>query len=63
LPFEKLKLGSGDYDIDGRGDLLLLIDRGNQGSRLDVFLPDDGAGRFDTWYDDPNLEWSTARPY
>ena len=63
LPFSSLKLASGDYDLDGRGDLLMLIDDGSNGSRMDVFLPNDGAGVVKTWFHDQALEWATARPY
>ena len=63
LPFQNLRLGTGDYDLDGRGDLLMLIDRGAKGSRMQVFLPNDGAGTVAVWYDDPSLDWANARPY
>ncbi|MBA2255368.1 MAG: hypothetical protein H0W07_09665, partial [Chloroflexi bacterium] len=63
LALRTVKLGTGDYNIDGRGDVLLLVDRGADGSRFKVFLPNDTTGTMSTWYDDVNLPWDTAQLY
>jgi hypothetical protein len=63
LKLSKVKLGTGDYNLDGRGDVLLLVDRDVDGSRLMVFLPNDTTGTMKTWYDDTTLDWDTARAY
>jgi hypothetical protein len=63
MPISKLKIGSGDYNIDGRGDVLILTDRGASGSRLTVMLPNDTTGTVGTWFDDPDLAFDTARTY
>lgn len=63
LPFAKLKLGAGDYNIDGRGDILLMSERAKGGTRMKVLLPNDTGGTVSKWYDAPTLEWATARTY
>jgi hypothetical protein len=62
LDFADVKVGGGDFNNDGRGDVLLLVDLGaGNGTRFDVFVQTDTGGTMSTWRTDPGLIWSDAR--
>lgn len=63
IPFTSVKIASGDYNVDGRGDLLLVVDRASAGSRMLVLLPNDTTVTASKWLDDATLPWATARTY
>ena len=64
LSYADLKVGGGDFNFDGRGDVLLLVDRGaGNGTRFMVYLPNDTTGTMGTWRNDGALDWQDARIY
>jgi Stage II sporulation protein/FG-GAP repeat len=59
----RVKIAGADLDYDGRGDVVMYVDRGAAGTRLLAFTGNGASMTGTLWLDDPGLPWSTARPY
>jgi hypothetical protein len=65
LAFNRIKLGAGDFNGDGRGDVLVFasLDAGAAGTRLTAYLSNGTVMSGVNWLDDPTLDWKTLQPY
>ena len=65
LGLDRIKLGSGDFNGDGYGDVLAYtsLDGGAPGSRLTAYLSTGASFTAAAWLDDPALIWKTILPY
>lgn len=63
VPFEGLKLGAADINYDGRGDLVLYLDLGASGTRLQTLRNTYQKMVPVTPYDDASLDWSATDPF
>jgi hypothetical protein len=65
LAFNRIKLGAGDFNGDGRGDVVVLasLDAGAIGTRLTTYLSNGTVLTGANWLDDTKLSWKTLQPY
>jgi hypothetical protein len=65
LAFNRIKLGSGDFNGDGRGDVLVFasLDAAATGTRLTAYLSNGIVLTAANWLDDAKLSWKTLQPY
>jgi hypothetical protein len=63
IAFANVKLGSGDYNGDAFGDVVVFQPLAAGGSRLSVFLSSGSLYSTANWLDDPALTWTKLRPY
>ncbi|MGH2406791.1 MAG: FG-GAP repeat domain-containing protein, partial [Candidatus Limnocylindrales bacterium] len=65
LAFGQVKLGAGDFNGDGRGDVLVYaaLSGGATGSRLTTYLSNGTLLTAANWLDDAKLTWTTIEPY
>ncbi|MFI5253845.1 MAG: FG-GAP-like repeat-containing protein [Candidatus Limnocylindrales bacterium] len=64
VAYERIKVGAGDFDGDGRGDVLVYtrLD-GTTGTRLTVYASTGSLFTAANWLDDTKLTWATLEPY
>lgn len=65
LAFNRIQLGSGDFNGDGRGDVHVFasLDAAATGTRLTAYLSNGSALTAANWLDDATLSWKTLQPY
>ena len=63
LPLAELKIATADVNLDGRPDIVLYRDRGEDGTTLVVLRATYRKLRPYTTLTDATLDWATATPY